>query len=115
MSHLRSAALQGAHILVDLIYTPNAKFTHSESRTAFERRSTWGPGALTPLASFIFRPERVNFMETDWPLDRGFTWTWLISTSSAAVPAVNHSDADRGRSADNADPFEVRAGRPPVP
>lgn len=59
--------------------------------------------------------EQVNFMETDWLQGRRCAWTWLISKSSAAVPAVNHSDAKHGRFADNVDPFEVKVGWPPVP
>lgn len=35
--------------------------------------------------------------------------------SCAAVSAVNHLDADRGRFADNVDPFEVKVGRRPAP
>lgn len=69
---------------------------------------------LTPLV-LPFRAKQVNFMETDWPLGRSCTQIWLISKSSAAVAAVNHSDAGRGRFADNTDPFEVKVGRPPVP
>lgn len=54
-------------------------------------------------------------METDWPSGPGCSQTWLISKSSAAVSALNHLDADRGRFADNVDPFEVKVGRRPVP
>lgn len=54
-------------------------------------------------------------METDRPPGSGCTQTWLVSKSSAAVLVVNHLDADRGRFADNVDPFEVKVGRRPAP
>lgn len=69
--------------------------------------------ADTPC-SFI-TSEQVNFMETDWPQGHGCARTWLISKSSAEVPAVNHSSVDPGRCADNTDPFEVEVVWPVVP
>lgn len=48
--------------------------------------------------------------------DRSASRLWLHSNlARLKVSAVNHLDADRGRFADNVDPFEVKVGWRPAP